>query len=67
LNWGLVFFSCALALQNENHKKENKNIPLTKTTSYFVSLKTDADTQWIKESLLQPLNQNSTAMIQTLV
>lgn len=51
-------FNRALALQNENHVIGNKYIPYTKITSWLIEWKSDPETQWLKESTSQPLQQS---------
>ncbi|HGJ5856464.1 RNA-guided endonuclease InsQ/TnpB family protein [Arsenophonus nasoniae] len=51
-------FNRALALQNENHEIGNKYIPYTKMTSWLIEWKSDPETQWLKESPSQPLQQS---------
>jgi len=51
-------FNRALALQNENHEAGNKYIPYTKMASWLIEWKSDTETQWLKESPSQPLQQS---------
>lgn len=51
-------FNRALALQNESHEAGNKYIPYTKMTSWLTEWKADPETQWLKESPSQPLQQS---------
>ncbi len=51
-------FNRALALQNENHEAGNKYIPYTKMTSWLIGWKAEPETQWLKESPSQPLQQS---------
>lgn len=51
-------FNRALALQNENHEAGNKYIPYTKMASWLIEWKTAPETQWLKESPSQPLQQS---------
>ncbi|POT57442.1 transposase [Citrobacter amalonaticus] len=51
-------FNRALALQNENHEAGNKYISYTKMTSWLVEWKKAPETQWLKDSPSQPLQQS---------
>ncbi|CAM3941154.1 transposase [Xenorhabdus thuongxuanensis] len=51
-------FNRALARQNENHEAGNKYISYTKMTSWLIEWKGDTETQWLKESPSQPLQQS---------
>lgn len=51
-------FNRALALQNENYEAGNKYIPYTKMASWLIDWKTSPETQWLKESPSQPLQQS---------
>ncbi|EHN6577954.1 transposase [Salmonella enterica subsp. enterica serovar Anecho] len=51
-------FNRALALQNENHQAGNKYIPYIKMTSWLIGWKAEPETQWLKESPSQPLQQS---------
>ena len=51
-------FNRALALQNENHEAGNKYIPYAKMTSWLVEWKNATETQWLKDSPSQPLQQS---------
>ena len=51
-------FNRALALQNENHDAGNKYIPYTKMASWLIEWKSAPETQWLKESPSQPLQQS---------
>ena len=51
-------FNRALALQNENHEMGNKYIPYTKMASWLIEWKSHPETQWLKESPSQPLQQS---------
>ncbi|WP_086114304.1 RNA-guided endonuclease InsQ/TnpB family protein, partial [Xenorhabdus beddingii] len=51
-------FNRALALQNENHEAGNKSIPYTRMASWLIAWKSDPDTQWLKASPSQPLQQS---------
>ena len=51
-------FNRALALQNENHDAGNKYIPYTKMASWLIECKSAPETQWLKESPSQPLQQS---------
>lgn len=51
-------FNRALALQNENHEARNKYIPYTKMASWLIAWKSAPETQWLKESPSQPLQQS---------
>lgn len=51
-------FNRALALQNENHEAGNKYIPYTKMASWLIAWKAAPETQWLKESPSQPLQQS---------
>lgn len=50
-------FNRALAAQNENHEAGNKYIPYTQMASWLIDWKADPETQWLKESPSQPLQQ----------
>ncbi|EBI4024259.1 IS200/IS605 family element transposase accessory protein TnpB [Salmonella enterica] len=50
-------FNRALARQNENHEAGNKYIPYTKMASWLIEWKSVPETQWLKESPSQPLQQ----------
>ncbi|WP_433997268.1 RNA-guided endonuclease InsQ/TnpB family protein [Escherichia coli] len=50
-------FNRALALQNENHEAGNKYIPYGKMAS-LVEWKNATETQWLKDSPSQPLQQS---------
>ncbi|EBR5511235.1 IS200/IS605 family element transposase accessory protein TnpB [Salmonella enterica] len=51
-------FNRALARQNENHEAGNKYIPYTKMASWLIEWKSVPETQWLKESPSQPLQQD---------
>ena len=51
-------FNRALALQNENHEAGNKYIPYGKMASRLVEWKNATETQWLKDSPSQPLQQS---------
>ena len=51
-------FNRALALQNENHEAGNKYIPYGKMASWLVEWKNATETQWLKDSHSQPLQQS---------
>ncbi len=51
-------FNRALALQNENHEAGNKYIPYGKMASWLVEWKNATETQWLKDSASQPLQQS---------
>ncbi len=51
-------FNRALALQNENHEAGNKYIPYGKIASWLVEWKNATETQWLKDSPSQPLQQS---------
>ena len=51
-------FNRALALQNENHEAGKKYIPYTKMASWLVEWKKDTETEWLKDSPSQPLQQS---------
>ncbi|EAA9032399.1 transposase [Salmonella enterica subsp. enterica serovar Potsdam] len=51
-------FNRGLALQNENHEAGDKYIPYTKMASWLIERKGDAETQWLKESPSQSLQQS---------
>ncbi|EKO4435263.1 helix-turn-helix domain-containing protein, partial [Escherichia coli] len=51
-------FNRALALQNENHEAGNKYISYAKMTSWLVEWKNATETQWLKDSPSQPLQQS---------
>ncbi|WP_201480410.1 RNA-guided endonuclease InsQ/TnpB family protein [Escherichia coli] len=51
-------FNRALALQNENHEAGNKYISYTKMTSWLVEWKNATETEWLKDSPSQPLQQS---------
>ncbi|MCH6636917.1 transposase, partial [Escherichia coli] len=53
----LVFYR-ALARQNENHEAGNKYIPNGKMASWLVEWKNATETQWLKDSPSQPLQQS---------
>ncbi|EJF4877290.1 transposase [Escherichia coli] len=50
-------FNRALARQNENHEAGNKYIPYGKMASWLVEWKNATETQWLKDSPSQPLQQ----------
>ncbi|TNV09035.1 IS200/IS605 family element transposase accessory protein TnpB, partial [Buttiauxella sp. B2] len=50
-------FNKSLALQNENHEGGNKYISYAKMTSWLVEWKGTSETQWLKGSPSQPLQQ----------
>ncbi|AXF76341.1 transposase [Erwinia tracheiphila] len=50
-------FNRSLALQNENHEAGNKYISYAKMTVWLVEWKKEPDTQWLKASPSQPLQQ----------
>ena len=51
-------FNRVLALQNENHEARNKYIPCTKMATWLVEWKNSPETQWLKDSPSQPLQQS---------
>ncbi|MDT9440786.1 transposase [Escherichia coli] len=51
-------FNRALARQNENHEAGNKYIPYGKMASRLVEWKNATETQWLKDSPSQPLQQS---------
>ena len=51
-------FNRALARQNENHEAGNKYIPYGKMASWLVEWKNATETQWLKDSPSQPLQQS---------
>ena len=51
-------FNRALARQNENHEADNKYIPYGKMASWLVEWKNATETQWLKDSPSQPLQQS---------
>ncbi len=51
-------FNRALALQNENHEAGNKYVSYTKMASWLIEWKSHPDTQWLKETPSQPLQQS---------
>ena len=51
-------FNRALARQNENHEAGNKYIPYGKMASWLVEWKNATETQWLKDSHSQPLQQS---------
>ncbi|EPK7525624.1 RNA-guided endonuclease InsQ/TnpB family protein [Klebsiella variicola] len=51
-------FNHALALQNENHEAGNKYIPYAKMASWLIEWKSHPDTQWLKDTPSQPLQQS---------
>jgi putative transposase len=51
-------FNRALALQNESHEAGNKYIPYAKMASWLIKWKADSNTQWLKDSPSQPLQQS---------
>lgn len=51
-------FNRALARQNENHEAGNKYIPYGKMASWLVEWKNATETQWLKYSPSQPLQQS---------
>jgi len=51
-------FNRALALQNENREAGNKYIPYTKMASWLIEWKSAPETQWLKESPSQSLQQS---------
>lgn len=51
-------FNRALAFQNENHEAGNKYIPYTKMASWLIAWKSAPETQWLKVSPSQPLQQS---------
>ncbi|ENA1762829.1 transposase, partial [Yersinia ruckeri] len=50
-------FNKSLALQNENHEAGNKYPPYAKMTAWLVEWKKEPETQWLKESPSQSLQQ----------
>ena len=51
-------FNRALAFQNENREAGNKYIPYTKMASWLIEWKSHPDTQWLKDTPSQPLQQS---------
>ncbi len=51
-------FNRALALQNENHEAGNKYVSYTKMASWLIEWKSYPDTQWLKDTPSQPLQQS---------
>ncbi|EFH3933556.1 transposase [Escherichia coli] len=51
-------FNRALARQNENHEAGNKYIPYGKMASWLVEWKNATETQWLKDSPSQQLQQS---------
>ncbi len=51
-------FNRALARQNENHEAGNKYIPYGKMASWLVEWKNATETQWLRDSSSQPLQQS---------
>ena len=51
-------FNRALALQNENHEAGNKYVSYTKMASWLIEWKSHPDTQWLKDTPSQPLQQS---------
>ncbi|MDD9055136.1 transposase [Escherichia coli] len=51
-------FNRALALQNENHEAGNKYVSYTKMASWLIEWKSHPDTQWLKDTPPQPLQQS---------
>ena len=51
-------FNRALARQNENHEAGNKYSPYGKMASWLVEWKNATETQWLKDSPSQPLQQS---------
>lgn len=51
-------FNRALARQNENHEAGNKYIPYGKMASWLVEWKNATETQWLKDTQSQPLQQS---------
>ncbi|ANO78359.1 IS609 transposase [Escherichia coli] len=51
-------FNRALARQNENHEVGNKYIPYGKMASWLVEWKNATETQWLKDTQSQPLQQS---------
>ncbi len=51
-------FNRALALQNENHEAGNKYVSYTKMASWLIEWKSRPDTQWLKDTPSQPLQQS---------
>ncbi|MEC5319854.1 transposase [Brenneria populi subsp. brevivirga] len=51
-------FNRALALQNEHHEAGNNSIPYIKMASWLIAWKSAPETQWLKESPSQPLQQS---------
>ncbi|PWC17770.1 RNA-guided endonuclease InsQ/TnpB family protein [Brenneria corticis] len=51
-------FNKALALQNENYEGGSKYIGYANMTSWLVRWKTEPETQWLKETPSQPLQQS---------
>lgn len=50
-------FNKSLALQNENHEAGNKFLSYVKMAAWLVEWKKEPETQWLKESPSQPLQQ----------
>lgn len=50
-------FNKSLALQNENHEAGNKFLSYVKMATWLVEWKKAPETQWLKESPSQPLQQ----------
>ena len=50
-------FNKSLALQNENHEAGNKYLAYVKMAAWLVEWKKAPETQWLKESPSQPLQQ----------
>lgn len=51
-------FNRALALQNENHEAGDKYVSYTKMASWLIEWKSHPDTQWLKDTPSQPLQQS---------
>ncbi|WP_439235473.1 RNA-guided endonuclease InsQ/TnpB family protein [Klebsiella pneumoniae] len=51
-------FNRTLALQNENHEAGNKFVSYTKMASWLIEWKSHPDTQWLKDTPSQPLQQS---------
>ena len=51
-------FNRALALQNENHEAGTKYVSYTKMASWLIEWKSHPDTQWLKDTPSQPLQQS---------
>ncbi|MES9637110.1 transposase [Escherichia coli] len=51
-------YNRALALQNENHEAGNKYVSYTKMASWLIEWKSHPDTQWLKDTPSQPLQQS---------